>query len=142
MKEVRDLLKALNEMGVDDLRATWRERLGEPPPIQSRDILRRALAEALQTRAAGVGAASDRRLAAAAARHRMGHKPKVRTVSFKPGSTLVREWQGRRIEVKVVGDGYIWNGEKHASLSKVARMITGVRWNGPRFFGLRELDAA
>ena len=94
-------------------------------------------------KAAGHGVSSpDRRLVSAVARHRLGHKPKVRTASFKPGSTLLREWQGRRIEVEVVRDGFVWNGEKHASLSKVARLITGVRWNGPRFFGLRETEAA
>lgn len=143
MDETRKLLIQLSAMGVDDLRATWRDRLGEPPPVRSPDILRRALAEALQVTAAGQHAAMpDRRLASAAARHRMGHRPKVRTTAFKPGSILVREWQGRLIEVEVVRDGFVWNGEKHASLSKVARLVTGVRWNGPRFFGLRELDAA
>jgi len=109
--------------------------------VRSRDILRRALADALQRVAAGSDKHLDRRLANMAAKHRPGHRPTVRTVSFKPGSTLVRDWQGRRHEVEVASDGYIWNGQKHASLSKVARLITGVRWNGPRFFGLRE-DAA
>ena len=143
MDDVRGLLTRLDAMGIDELRALWRERLGDPPPVRSTVILRRALAEALQMNAAGHGAtAPDRRLASAAARHRLGHKPKVRTAAFKPGSTLVREWQGRRIEVEVVRDGFVWNGEKHASLSKVARLITGVRWNGPRFFGLREIEAA
>lgn len=142
MDEVRELLTRLDAMGVDDLRALWRERLGEPPPVRSPDILRRALAEGLQMKARHGASRPDRRLANAAARHRLGHKPKVRTATFKPGSTLVREWQGRRIEVEVVRDGFVWNGEKHASLSKVARLITGVRWNGPRFFGLRESEAA
>lgn len=139
MDDLQDVLTRLAAMGVDDLRTLWRERLGEPPPVRSPDILRRALAEALQMKAAGHGVVpQDRRLANAVARHRLGHKPQLRTTSFKPGSTLVREWQGRRIEVEVVRDGFVWNGEKHASLSKVARLITGVRWNGPRFFGLRE----
>ncbi len=143
MSDLRETLVSLTAMDVDALRAVWRERLGEPPPVRSPDILRRALAEALQMNASGQGAVSpDRRLTSAASRHRMGHKPKVRTAAFKPGSTLIREWQGRRHEVEVVHDGFIWNGEKHASLSKVARLITGVRWNGPRFFGLRETEAA
>lgn len=141
MSEVNALLKEIADMGVDDLRRVWRERLGEPPPVRSRDILRRALADELQRVATGSNAVLDRRLAKMASKHRTGHRPAVRTVSFKPGSTLVRDWQGRRHEVEVASDGYIWNGQKHASLSKVARLITGVRWNGPRFFGLRE-DAA
>ncbi|RYG88510.1 MAG: DUF2924 domain-containing protein [Alphaproteobacteria bacterium] len=144
MDDLRDLLTALETLGIEELRLEWGERLGEPPPVRSPDILRRALAEAVQMKASsGLGSTQpDRRLAKAAARHRMGHKPKVRTATFKPGSTLVREWQGRRHEVEVIAGGYLWNGEKHASLSKVARLITGVRWNGPRFFGLRGGEAA
>lgn len=140
--EMTQLLAAIQDMGVDGLRLVWRERLGEPPAIRSRDILRRALAEQLQMAGAGRDAVLDRRLAKVAARHRTGCKPKVRTTTFKPGSTLVREWQGERHQVEVAADGYIWNGQKHASLSKIARIITGVRWNGPRFFGLREGEAA
>ena len=140
--DLAQLLAAIQDMGVEGLRSVWRERLGEPPPIRSRDILRRALAEQLQMAGAGRDAALDRRLAKVAAQHRTGCKPKVRTTTFKPGSTLVREWQGERHQVEVAADGYIWNGQKHASLSKVARLITGVRWNGPRFFGLREGEAA
>lgn len=140
--DLPQLLAAIQDMGVDGLRSIWRERLGEPPPIRSRDILRRALAEQLQMAGAGRDVLLDRRLAKVAAQHRTGCKPKVRTTTFKPGSTLVREWQGERHQVEVASDGYIWNGQKHASLSKVARLITGVRWNGPRFFGLREGEAA
>lgn len=135
-------LMTIQDMGVDGLRTVWRERLGEPPPVRSGDILRRALAEELQLAVVGRDAGLDRRLAKVAAQHRTGCKPKVRTATFKPGSTLVREWQGERYQVEVAADGYIWNGQKHASLSKVARLITGVRWNGPRFFGLREGEAA
>ena len=80
----------------------------------------------------------DKRLARAASQHRAGKKPRLRASTFQPGSTLIREWQGVRHEVEVRPDGYVWQGQKHASLSKVARLITGVRWNGPRFFGLRE----
>ena len=141
MSELKVLLVDIADMGIDDLRRVWRERLGEPPPVKSRDILRRALAENLQRVATGDDAILDRRLAKMVSSHRTGHRPKVRTTTFKPGSTLVRDWQGRRHEVEVAADGYIWNGQKHASLSKVARLITGVRWNGPRFFGLRDSEA-
>lgn len=142
MSDLQALLIEIAHFGVDDLRGVWRERLGEPlPVVRSGDILRRALAEELQRLATGRDAALDRRLAKVASKHRTGRRPKVRTVAFKPGSTLVRDWQGRRHEVEVAGDGFIWNGQKHASLSKVARLITGVRWNGPRFFGLRDSEA-
>ena len=56
----------------------------------------------------------------------------------RPGTILVREWQGTTHHVTVVADGFIWNGRSHSSLSGIARAITGTKWNGPRFFGLRE----
>ncbi|MFN4092184.1 MAG: DUF2924 domain-containing protein [Brevundimonas sp.] len=138
METLRETLASLSSMDVEALRAVWRERLGEPPPVRSADILRRALAEALQVQASGPYSFVDPRLSRAASQHRAGKKPRLRTSTFQPGSTLIREWQGVRHEVEVRPDGYIWQGQKHASLSKVARLITGVRWNGPRFFGLRD----
>ncbi len=58
--------------------------------------------------------------------------------ALRPGTRLSREWQGVRHEVVVEADGKLsWSGERYASLSHVARAITGTRWNGPRFFGLR-----
>ena len=55
---------------------------------------------------------------------------------LKLGARLVREWNGATHVVEVVDDGFIWNGERHSSLSAIARTITGARWSGPRFFGL------
>lgn len=142
MNALKAQLAEIATMEVDDIRRRWRERLGEPPPVRSRDLLRRALADELQRAAMGGDARLDRRLAQMASKHRTGRRLKVRTTTFKAGATLVRDWQGQRHEVEVTADGFIWKGEKHASLSKVARLITGVRWNGPRFFGLREGEAA
>jgi Protein of unknown function (DUF2924) len=55
-----------------------------------------------------------------------------------PGTVLVREWDRRSQRVMVMANGFAWNGQNYDSLSKVAFAITGTRWNGPRFFGLRE----
>jgi hypothetical protein len=60
---------------------------------------------------------------------------------IKPGSTLVRSWGGQTHQVVVTPEGFLWNGAVHASLSEIARLITGTRWNGPRFFGLRPSPA-
>ena len=54
-----------------------------------------------------------------------------------PGSVLVREWDRQSQRVMVMADGFAWNGQTYDSLSKVAFAITGTKWNGPRFFGLR-----
>ena len=57
-----------------------------------------------------------------------------------PGTVLVREWDRRSQRVMVMADGFAWNGRTYDSLSKVAFAITGTKWNGPRFFGLREKE--
>jgi hypothetical protein len=57
---------------------------------------------------------------------------------IRPGTILMREWNGKPHRVMVVDDGFAWNGETYDSLSRIAFMITGTKWNGPRFFGLRD----
>jgi hypothetical protein len=59
-------------------------------------------------------------------------------VGIRPGTPLVREWEGVSHRVMVMAEGFAWNGSTYPSLSKVARAITSTRWNGPRFFGLRD----
>jgi Protein of unknown function (DUF2924) len=59
---------------------------------------------------------------------------------LSPGAVLVREWDRRSQRVMVMADGFAWNGQTYDSLSKVAFAITGTKWNGPRFFGLRDKD--
>jgi hypothetical protein len=57
---------------------------------------------------------------------------------LRPGILLTREWNGHLQRIMVLADGFSWNGKTYRSLSKVAFAITGARWNGPRFFGLRD----
>jgi hypothetical protein len=57
---------------------------------------------------------------------------------LSPGTILVREWNGQPHRVTVVEQGFAWQGATYESLSKIAQAITGTKWNGPRFFGLRE----
>ena len=76
-----------------------------------------------------------------AAEDRSGERalvPIPTSISLRPGSELDREWEGTVQRVRVLADGYAWNGTTYKSLSQVARAITGTRWNGPRFFGLRD----
>ena len=61
-----------------------------------------------------------------------------RTTDLRPGTVLGREWNGQMHRVAVLADGFAWNGKTYPSLSKVAFAITGTRWNGPKFFGLRD----
>ena len=57
-----------------------------------------------------------------------------------PGTVLVREWDRKSQRVMVTADGFAWNGKTYDSLTKIAFAITGTRWNGPRFFGLRDKE--
>jgi hypothetical protein len=60
------------------------------------------------------------------------------TADLQPGTLLGREWKGQMQRVAVLADGFAWNGKTYSSLSKIAFAITGTRWNGPKFFGLRD----
>lgn len=126
-------LAALDEMSGAELRARWAELLGTPAPLVKRRLLRLALAWELQARVHG---GLPRRLTQRLDQLTEG---KTRTVPARPGMRLVREWQGVLHQVDVAEDGSVlWNGETWKSLSEVARAITGTRWSGPAFFGLRK----
>ena len=73
-----------------------------------------------------------------AKQHGRGKAAKARGASLKPGAVLIREWEAATHRVEVVEDGFVWNGQTHRSLSRIARLITGTNWNGPAFFGLRQ----
>src|SRR6202011_1702132 len=108
-----------------------------------RDLLTRGIAYKLQERAyGGLSTAIARKLERASADPlgRGAAKP-TPPISLKPGTRLVREWRGVTNTVLIHADGIEWRGERYRSLSVVARKITGARWSGPRFFGLRrQLD--
>jgi hypothetical protein len=72
---------------------------------------------------------------------RIAKLDRQRTI-LAPGTMLTRSWNGRSERVMVMADGFGWNGKVYRSLSKVASAITGTRWNGPRFFGLRDKEVA
>ncbi len=65
-------------------------------------------------------------------------KPESRSPALRPGGRLIREWNGVTHAVDVVEGGFVWDGQRHSSLSAIARAITGARWSGPRFFGLKK----
>ncbi|MFL5121315.1 MAG: DUF2924 domain-containing protein [Microvirga sp.] len=133
----------LRGLDLDGLRARWRSVTGRvAPPHLPKTLLLRVLAYRVQAAALGdLDKATARLLDRIADEARSGKRVEVPVpdrVGLKPGTVLVREWEGTPQRVMVLGDGFAWNGETYASLSKVARAITGTRWNGPRFFGLRD----
>ena len=125
-------LAALADMTPEALRERWSEVTSAPLPKVSAALLRLALAYALQ--AAGYGGLTrhtEQRLRAL-------DRGDGDSVIVKPGARLVREWNGVLHTVTVGDDGTVhWNGKDWNSLSQVARAITGTRWSGPAFFGLK-----
>jgi hypothetical protein len=125
----------------DALRLRWEAVFGCPPPLRSRaDLLRRVLAFEAQAELLG-GADHIRRRLGRLARGEADSGART-TTRLKSGTRLVREWQGEVHQVTVLEDGFEYRGTRHRSLSEIARLITGTRWSGPLFFGLRKAGAA
>jgi DUF2924 family protein len=132
-------LAGLPALDPERLKERWRTLYGtEPPPRISEDLLRRAIAYRLQERALRGLKPSTRRLLqriAEDARSRPSSAAPTRKLSA--GAVLIREWRGTSHQVTVLEDGVLFRGKRHRSLSEVARKITGNRWSGPLFFGLK-----
>jgi hypothetical protein len=137
---VEDELGRLPTMPIAQLRVRYREVFRtDPPKAFGPDLLRRSIAHRIQEKAYGGLSASTRRLLDQLVRAAIA-KPNGRLQlprRIKPGSELVRTWKGKSYRVMVVANGFAYNGKVFASLSEIATEITGTRWNGPRFFGLR-----
>ena len=131
-------LVELEHLDAPGLRQEWRCLFRADPPQLSRDLVLRALAYRLQEREhGGLSKATLRRIAAQTkallADDPDRSEPRVR---IRLGGRLVREWHGRTHTVTVIDDGFEYDGKTYASLTPIARTITGAHWSGPRFFGL------
>ena len=124
----------IEAMDREALIAAWSGIFATPVPrCLSIPFLRRFVAFEVQARqCGGLPKGFAEQLAKAA-----DEKADTRSPAVRPGGRLIREWNGVTHVVDVVGDGFVWNGQRHASLSAIARAITGARWSGPRFFGLK-----
>jgi hypothetical protein len=130
---------SLSKMGTDELRERWKAMFGNAP---SRDIgrsfLTRAIAYRLQEKAFGGLKPSTQRLLAEFANHDANGSALAAAPSrIVHGAVLVREWHGISHQVSVLEKGFHFRGKRYRSLSEVAREITGTRWSGPLFFGLK-----
>jgi len=137
MASLPDELARLAAMQAAQLRAEWGRWFRCEPPIGfSRDLILRGILHRLQEQRLGrLSSSQHQRLDRLA----QGKAEPVR--QLKVGTMLVREYQGVLHEVAVVPEGFHWQGRTFASLSTIARAITGTAWNGPRFFGLRSKGA-
>ena len=133
-------LDQLAVMPIAQLRVRYLEVFrADPPKAFGPDLLRRSVAHRMQEKAYGGLSRSTQRLLDQMMKA-FAAKPNGKIIlprRIKPGSVLVREWQGRSHRVMVLAYGFAYGGDTYSNLSEIAGLITGTRWNGPRFFGLR-----
>jgi hypothetical protein len=140
----KDLAGALSQLSALDsaqLNARWKALYGGDPPARFRRALMiQALAYRLQEKALGGLKPATRRLLKRIA----GDARERRPITVEPnhrlkqGAVLIREWHGTKHQITAIKDGFMFNGKRFQSLSKIAFAITGTHWSGPLFFGLRK----
>ena len=132
-------LASLPALPITTLRQRWTESYGSIRPDRiGRLFLMRAIAHRLQEKAIGGLKPSLRQVLAKLAEDAAAGKDVAPPPAIaKPGTRLIRQWQGRTHEVTVAEDGVFYDGRLYRSLSAVAAAITGAHWSGPRFFGLK-----
>jgi Protein of unknown function (DUF2924) len=129
----------LRDLDVGALRARWHTVFGRRAPAHlPRHLLFRILAYRLQADYLGDLDPESQRLLDRSESHEKAGQRAVSQVRRPVGTVLGREWKGQMQRVTVLENGFAWKGKIYPSLSKVALAITGTRWNGPRFFGLRD----
>ena len=126
---LNEQVRVLEKLDLDALRAEWASRWGRPPRLRSIVLLRSIIAWRLRVDAYGDLDADTRR--------RLQGKSMPRGGVLPVGARVSREYRGVRHDVEIGSGCVLYEGREYRSLSAVARTITGVRWNGPRFFGLR-----
>jgi hypothetical protein len=143
---VEDEIAHLRGLDLKVLRSRWQGVFQGPVPNHlTRHLLFAVIAYRLQADRFGDLAHETRQVLDRTVAKEAGPVTSARLANFdqkrtelSPGTVLVREWDRRSQRVMVMADGFAWNGQTYDSLSKVAFAITGTKWNGPRFFGLRD----
>ena len=133
-------ISRIRALGLNELRTLWRSTFRTPPPPPfTKDLIARFICWHIQEQGlGGLDHIATKLLDGLA----QGDNPGAdRLRRLKVGTVLVREYQGERHTVTVVDDGYVWRDVTYASLSTIARAITGTAWSGPRFFGVRAVGS-
>jgi hypothetical protein len=145
---VEEEIAHLRGLDLGGLRARWRSVFQRQAPTHlTRHLLFAVIAYRLQADRFGDLDHATKQVLDQAIANEAGPTMSSRLASFdqkrtelKPGTVLVREWDRQSQRVMVLASGFAWNGQTYDSLSKVAFAITGTKWNGPRFFGLRDKE--
>jgi Protein of unknown function (DUF2924) len=146
---IEDEIAHLRGLDLQGLRARWKSIFQRSPPDHlGRHLLFSVIAYRIQADRLGDLDHATRQLLDRTAASEAGPALSARLAGLDqkrteltPGTVLVREWDRQSQRVMVLANGFAWNGKTFDSLSKVAFAITGTRWNGPRFFGLRDKEA-
>jgi hypothetical protein len=140
MSKIDEVLEGIEAMDLHALRNQWEELSGDKAPrAMSKELLRNAVAYKIQEQEfGGLSRRTSLRLRVLS-NAGSGKITSAPSLQLKPGARLLREWNGKVHEVSALEDGrYAYAGKVWRSLSEIARVITGVRWSGPRFFGTRD----
>ncbi len=137
--DIKHRLESLHGLDNAALRAQWLELFKRPAPELRRDLLIRILAYRIQEQAyGGLSVRTHNRLRHLARLFEKDPKAAVPSApTIKPGTRLLRQWQGQTHTVTAIEGGFEYKGKRYVSLSQIARLITGTRWSGPLFFGLK-----
>ena len=145
---VEDEITHLRGLDLGGLRSRWQSVFQRPAPVHlTRNLLFAVIAYRVQADRYGDLDHATRQVLNRSVTKETGRVTSARLASFDqkrskltPGTVLVREWDRQSQRVMVMADGFAWNGQTYDSLSKVAFAITGTKWNGPRFIGLRDME--
>jgi hypothetical protein len=145
---VEDEIAHLRGLDLKGLRSRWQSVFRRSPPAHlTRHLLFAVIAYRIQADRFGELDHETKQVLDRTIAKEAGPVTSARLASFDqkrteltPGTVLVREWNRRSQRVMVMASGFAWNGQTYESLSKVAFAITGTKWNGPRFFGLRDKE--
>jgi Protein of unknown function (DUF2924) len=145
---IEDEIAHLRGLDLKGLRSRWQSVFQRPPPDHlPRHLLFALITYRIQADRLGDLDHETKQVLDRTDAKSIGGTMSARLISFDqkrtgltPGTVLVREWDRRSQRVMVMPDGFAWNGQTYDSLSKVAFAITGTKWNGPRFFGLRDKE--
>lgn len=130
--DIEAMVASIEAMGLGELRAFWSQRFGRPPSMRSEPIMRQLLSWRVQVQA--FDSLDPQTLGALGRTGPVVAEGKQLGI----GARLTRQWKGREVSVIVEEGGFRWEDQLFPSLSAAATAIAGSRWNGPRFFGLRE----
>lgn len=142
MTGITKKIRSLKHKNFTELKVLWQEYCQEEPPPLKHGFMRKALAHRIQELAYGAVSPEaatrlDKLMAEASGKKQRKNKPTAIPIA---GTRLIREWHGKRYEVTVLPKGFEFEGKEWRSLTSIARHITGTRWNGPLFFGLRKQE--